>query len=708
MKKLSIVLAVLALAACDHYEPIPVSPDNGDRIGILITGWGEPKGYDHDFRLGLWRAQVGLRKTSPDQKCTEHFAGTWPYVTQVGLVPFAVGHPVERLEAAYDAMGIYRLRGDGDYESIVDPSVILKAADIPDVDGMIQPVTESDFWPSRSIGPIDPRDGAELLPDTFQIGMASRKPGDNPLAFPNGISDFDEQRIAASMVDMKFMYEWMLPRPNIADRKMDEKTREVLHELFGDQIEIRFGAYSKTPGITELEDDVAVEFVNAGFKQLILTRETTDNNQYANQFMTFGNVWHRLCTEGLHRRAAIKQTRQVGRTPEYNTALNNILGRHLGYHPKGSEVTLIYTTYGMPFPGSNDKGPFAVAHPLAAETYHENAYLNYQSYKRYAQAAFGDDWELVFNHRGQSGDDRTASYYAYAMFPTQFYGQPDDPLRYPTIRENIDKAKADGRKQIIVLLSHWNYNNTDNMLGMRNINQIPFNSRWDRRLQKFWRGWCERVDSFEEVPCDEDGIVRLTITETFDNEADAFGIAYGQRIRGTVEQFGLLPDGVEIVTSDEISVEDGGRLKVTDGELAGVELVIAPDPEPGKPESFRWNNYEAFVSPDKLYTSAWFDFDAYIATQPVAEALSAALVGPPVLIGPYRTIVNAPARVTLPYDPTQMPDGSTVQPMIYNDVNQDWDPVYDVAGGAATTVAEETVSFDTQVLGLFGLRRATP
>ncbi|WP_101758967.1 hypothetical protein [Oceanicoccus sp. KOV_DT_Chl] len=707
--KTFLAIAMSSLLACQHPqtetpEPLAFSADNAGKVAVVITGWGETKGFDKEFRMGLGRAQNGERQITKDQACSENFVGKFPFRSQMGLVPFALAYPVKGVEAAYDSLGLYTKQGD-EYVSIIDSTVRLKASEIPAVDGIIKSITESTFFPGRSVGAIDPRDGRELLPGMYQIGETSRKPGLNPLALPNGISDFDEIRMASSIADMHFMYEDMTPRPNVADDHMTEVAIDVVKDYFGDRVDLRFGAYSATPGLTRTEEDVTMDFYQAGYRQFILTRETTDNNHYANNFMTRGIIEKRLCNEGVLDQVTIKQTRQVGRTPEYNTALLEILRPHLEKRKKGEEIAIIYTTYGMPFPGSNDRGPFAVAHPFAADVYHENAFLNHLSFKRYAMDEFGKDYQLRFNHKGKDGDLRTDSYHAYAMFPSSFYGKPNDPLRFPTIRENIDRAKKAGEKEIIVLLSHWNYNNTDNMLGMRKLNNIPFNSREDVANQKYWQQWCEAEESFQPVACDSENAISLSFTEVFDPQATEFGIGYGNRIRGTVEQFGLLPEGVEVLARGDVSELNGGEVAVTEGVHSGVKLVVAADPEPNKPESFNWKNYEAFVDPAKPFVSAWFDFEAYIATQPVDSSLTKELLSAPVLLGPYRTIVNKPARLTLAFNPEQL-ESRKIQPVIYNEVSKNWDPVYDVAGGEAATIdfAKGTISFDVQVLGLFALK----
>ena len=72
----------------------------------------------------------------------------------------------------------------------------------------------------------------------------------------------------------------------------------MLVEAFGDRIDVRFGFYGEAPGFTKLAWDVAEEFANEGFTKMLLARETTDSNNYANEFMTGNYVKERLCEVG--------------------------------------------------------------------------------------------------------------------------------------------------------------------------------------------------------------------------------------------------------------------------------------------------------------------------------------------------------------------------------------------------------------------------
>lgn len=705
----SVLLCSMLLGSCGAPDQTPPVTDNKDRVAVVITGWGEPKGWDYDFRLAIsGDARIGEATAYPGQACTENHQGRWPFASQIGLLPHAVAFKLPILGAAWDSMGVYRLSESGaEWVSIVDDQVRIPVSEVADVEGMITPMSRSRQLPERSLGGMDPRSGEDYLAGIYQIGQPSRERGRNPLALPNGLSDVVELGLAASIMDMGFMYEDQTPRANQADEAMTEVTMATLQQLFGDRVVARFGAYAATPGVHLNQQDVALDFVERGFTKLVLTRETTDNNQYANDFMTRGWIDKALCKAGYRNAVDIAQTRQVGRTPEYNRALLNVLRPHLQRRQTGSSVALVYTTYGMPFPGNSPAGPFAQVHPLAQEPYHENAYLNYQSFKRYAVDEFSDDYTLLFNRGVANSDLRTDSYFAYAMFPSRFYGAADDPLRFPTVRETIDQAKRDGRDDIIVLLSHWNYSNTDNMLAIRKLNQIPYNTRSDMREQTYWVDWCELADAVEPVACDQPGAIRLTFSDVFDRQAEAFGVGYGQRIRGTVERFGVMPEGVVATASAPVSVLNGGLVEVSTGPLAGAGLHVASDPRPGLPEDNEFDDYEVFVDPAQPFISAWFDFDAYIAESLVlapAEAL-----GPAVLVGPYRTLVNQPARVTLPLFAAQQ-SADAVQPIIYNDATGNWDKVYPVSGGQASTLDTDgsRFSFDTQVFGSFALIPAGP
>ena len=133
-------------------------------------------------------------------------------------------------------------------------------------------------------------------------------------------------------------------------------------------------------------------------------------------------------------------------------------------------------------------------------------------------------------------------------------------------------------------------------------------------------------------------------------------------------------------------------------------LLVRPDRHPGKPESFTSVSYETFNDPARNLVGAWDDFDPYIAAATVnLEPLEARarVVSEPILFGPYRTLFNQPARITVPVRAGESPDNAV--PFIFNEATQDWDPVYPVPGGQAPRRQGNGISFNVQVLGIFVL-----
>ena len=247
------------------------------------------------------------------------------------------------------------------------------------------------------------------------------------------------------------------------------------------------------------------------------------------------------------------------------------------------------------------------------------------------------------------------------------------------------------------------------------MQQIPLNTRTDLRQGKRWVEWCERVDAPKPVDCDpaDSSIVRLQYSETFDAWGREFSIGYANNVRTAIERFGVFPVGMNlsIVARGAIDREGGGIVEVKSGDLRGAKLVIAKDLHPGEPESFDSKNYRAFRDPSDNLVSAWDSFEAYIGSQAVpaqhlrdhGEAVSTA-----VLVGPYRTIVNRPATITLPIAGKRKlaaREIARLRAFIYNEASLGWDPVFVPAGSAPLRydAKTRTASFDTQVLGVFAL-----
>lgn len=709
-------LSCLVAMPCAAESTASTASRNADRIAVLMTDWAEPQGLDPLYRRSVLNRSFGASAATLDAPCTEEFVGSPPFRQQLGLIPFALGFKTRGVEGAFDSMGLYRLSADGlHWVSIYDPSVKLAVKDVPQTPGLITAAKDMKNPQQRSFWALDPRDGTNYLEGVVMIGSMPRGPGPNPLAMPNGIRDADEISIASGITDFSILHDDLSPRLSPMTEEVERTTERVLHRLFGDQIDVRFGAYSPVTGLTRFEEDVALDFAREGFRKMVLSRETTDNNNYANNFMTRGYVQRALCLAGFRDTFTYQQARQVGRTPEYNLALLHVAKKHLDRIPRGAEVAVLYTTYGLPFPDRQGPGPFSAPHPWSKEVYHENAYNNYVSFKRYLEAYFGDRYALRFNPPGKAGDVRLDNYYSYGLSQPQDFTSADPQNRFRTLRENIDLAKRDGRREILVLLSHWYYDGRDPLLAIRKMQQIPLNTRTDLRQGKRWVEWCERLDSPTPVECDasDPSKVRLQYSETFDAWGREFSIGYANNIRTAIERFGVFPVStrLSIAVRGPIDREGGGVVEVKSGDLRGAKLVIAKDAHPGEPEAFDAKNYRAFRDPADNLVSAWDSFEAYIGTQHVpVEALRdhGEAVSTAVLMGPYRTIVNRPATITLPIAGKRKLSAEELprlRAFIYNEASLGWDPVFVPAGGGALRYDPKTrtASFDTQVLGVFAL-----
>lgn len=693
-------------------------PPPAERIAVLITDWAEPEGLDPLYRKEVVKRSFGSSSANPADPCTQRFVGAPPFRQQLGLLPFAVGFEVKGLEGVHDSMGLYRRSADGkQYVAIADPSVVIEASSLPDTPGLITAAKDMKKPLQRSFWAIDPRDGTNYLEDVVMIGAPARGPGPNPLARPNGLRDADELSMGAAITDMSILYEDLTPRLNRGTVAVTKTTHDTLHGLFGDLVDVREGAYAPTTGLTRSQDEVALEFAREGFRRMVVTRETTDNNNYANNFMSRGYVEYALCKAGIGEDMQYQQSRQVGRTPEYNHALLQVAGRLFDHVKPGSEVAVLYTTYGLPFPDRAAQGPFSAPHPWSKEVYHENAYNNYVAFKRYLEAYYGDTYSLQFNPKGRGGDARLDNYYSYGLAQPGDFTAADASNRFRTLRENIDLAKQEGRREIMVVLSHWYYNARDILIAVRTLQQVPLNTRADFRDGKYWVDWCEKVDSSEPVACDakDPSIVHLQYSEAFDDWAREFGVGYAHVIRGAVERFGVLPVATQpkILARGPIDREAGGQVGLGEGALRGARVVVAKDAHPGEPESFDGTKYRAFTDPADNLVSAWDDFEAYIGTQQVPLdrlGKQGRVVSPAVLFGPYRTIVNRPASFTLPVKLARGTDPANLRAFVYNEVREDWDPVFTPAGSAPLQYDAKagTASFDTQVFGVFAIAAVKP
>jgi hypothetical protein len=728
------VALALGLFASNRVSAQSGRSANADRIAVLVTDWGTPEGFSPNYYYNIgYRSRTGMAQTRPDEPCTEGFVGTFPFRSQIGVYPFAIAFPVKGLERPYDSFGIYRRSPDGArFLNIVDPA---KTLDVAGVDPrLITPI--KDVPPNergRTVFKPDTRDGRDHLKDVVQIAQ------------PNGVQDEKELDVAYWQRVVGILTPGVSTDLNPMTRNLDASLHAYLKDAFGDLVETRTGMYEAIEGKSRREEDVAVDFAKEGFRRMVITRETTDNNNYANMFATRSWIDYGLCQAGFKDQIRIEQIKQVGRTPEYNTMLMKNLERYLSKFKAGSEVSIVYVTYGLPWPGGNPSaGPFSAPHPWIAEVYHENAFNNFLAFKRKAEATFGKRWKLNFNKSGGMGgpDARTRSLYAYGIFPSSYYGDSADPLRFPTIRETLEHAiRVDGRKQIVLMPSHWYYNGLDTSLAIRDINDLPLNTAEEMKRGEFAVWWCESYRAAgqyaqrrsEPAAACEGSESRIVLTEAFDDFESDFFTGYNNRIRGGIERYGRRPGfGIEVAATGAISKRDGGLVSVKTGPLAGASLLVRKDAHPEAPQGYTWakayklgaERVPAYTEPDAIrpfnefarlqdhLESAWGDFEAFIGTQALIAAAPrtplprvAAAVSPAVLVGPYRTLVNQPAEVTLPFDRTRVRNPRRIQPMIFNEVTKSFEPVLGVPGGSPprVDVGAGRVSFDTQVFGIFVL-----
>ena len=736
----AVASALVGAGACAE-ETYPAAPPasatpKDQRVTLILTNWYTPQSYDRVyFDELLARIAGGKQVTSPDEPCTQWHAGKFPYLMEIGNTPYAAAYKVPGFEKVWDGYGIYELSKDGrTYVNVLEPTNTLSAAELGDTKVTALSEIKSNQR-GRLYGP-DPRNGVDHLAGLYRIDR------------PNGIHDMREQDIAYYRRIMGMMGWQADAKPELRPAWIHNINfvRDYLQLNFGDAVTSRVGAYATLPGIAQNAGNAAVSAAKEGYRNLLLAKTITDQSVTANEFWDRNLVNQGLCRAGYDvADFDIQQIRQVGRTPEYNLVVSKVVKRHIERIPKGSEVTVIYATYGALWPGSNpDAGPMSPPQPNTRNTYHENAFLNFRSLREYLAHRFdvanGGAWRLNFSKSGGSGapDSRTRTLFSYALTEHERLGSEDDPLRFSTVREDLERViRLDGRNEIIIVLSHWEVASRDTAISIRELNQLPFNSIEEMKNEIYSISWCERYTGpgqFEQYRepaggCPKD-FSRIQLTETFDDFMDDYSVGFANRIRGGVERYGIFPDlGIRIAARGPVTRAGGGVVAVSGGPLAGARLEVPADPRPGEPDNYTWakafraatdknpntapdairpiNNYEKMGD---YLDAAKDDFTAYVGTQAKADPKTKLrahprAASPTVYVGPYRTLFNAPATVTLPYDPARVRDPAKLVPSIYNEASRDYEPVYAVPAGQPPRVdaARHTVSFDVQVLGNFVL-----
>ncbi len=676
-------------AATDNSTPIE------EKVGILITAWGLPDGENHDYYLSLADQAIGYKTEYEGQPCRAEFSvGPFPYQSSMNIQPFHVLFEVTEpdLTTAYDGSGIYKLV-DGIYESLHPDGGSVLSEDLPD--GIpVTPLKEVRDTNGDLSYLLDPNTGEDHLAGYYRIG----DPRADPRApFPNGVSDFIEAHPARAVRNYAVtggpsdpVEAAKQPPENLLSEAVVE---DLLEAAFGDKIDVRHGYYGWVPDVTKHMADVAEEFGEEGFTKLLLTRETTDNNRFANVLSTGNSCRQRLCEIGVLDDMTIHQTRQVGRTPEFN-AMNVInLRPFIEAYPKGSRIGILYVTRGLPWANETPIDNVAFHgryHPWSNEIYHDNAYLNYLSFKKALIKEFGDDYNLVFSKGLVDSDLRDENFYSYSMD----WNEP-----FNSTREAVQMAKTAGLDKLIVLPAHWNYDNLDSFLHTRERNGLPVNPKSDLDANIFDMVYCEDAAD-NETACDSpDAVAEITLAPAYSDLAEEFGVAYYVRLLGGLERFGLYPGDIQFGDNATAAITklEGGTVEITDtsSDVAGAKIVIPADPYPNQPESFTPDTAIPILDPTDTNDCMWEDMNILIAERLIPPDMdNGTPLGPAVQFGPYRALFNRDVTITIPYD-TEKAGSDIISPYIYNHVTESWDELQ------ADSYSNGLLSFKTQCLGLF-------
>ena len=307
--------------------------------------------------------------------------------------------------------------------------------------------------------------------------------------------------------------------------------------------------------------------------------------------------------------------------------------------------------------------------------------------------------------------------------------------KFQKIDEINDTVISEKKEEVIIQLSHWGYSYWILIINMREALNIPLNSLEEIRQEEYRMTWCEKhhgPGDYEQTKAINhqcpDGFTRLQLTEAFEDFNEDLAVNYMNRIRGGIERFGIFPNlDIEIAASGEISLLEGGEVKVSSGDLSGAELIINADPNPEKPNSYNWNNRwrpESHPSPNSGITavrpineymelsdyldSAKDNFTAVIGTQNKLSPTEMMPIHPnavseSIFFGPHRTTLNAPAVVTISYDKEKVKRPEMIRPYVFNVITEEYELLPRVRKEVGSFINRDnnTVSFESQILGQF-------
>ncbi len=108
--------------------------------------------------------------------------------------------------------------------------------------------------------------------------------------------------------------------------------------------------------------------------------------------------------------------------------------------------------------------------------------------------------------------------------------------------------------------------------------------------------------------------------------------------------------------------------------------------------------------------SAKDNFIAVIGTQEKASPSEQMPIHPnaiskTIFFGPYRTTLNVPALITIPYDKEKMTNPKNIRPIVYNELTQKFEYHPKVRNSYSNKIDQQngTYTFESQVLGQFAL-----
>jgi len=664
-----------------------------DRVAVLITSWGAPAGFNFEYAWAShsW-CRIGDRTQYPGQPCKEGHVGEFPYQSHLGFMPWGLTCEMPGGGLIYDNSGIYKLV-DGVYVPM-NPELPSMMPDMIPPTVPIIPVVEARSAMTGLLSwPPDPRDGKDQLAGWYKIG-------DSSAPFSNGCGDLYEQGPLGFLRRFGLLGGPTEPPDayleNIYVRQIGSYTKQMLEDSFGSRIDVRFGSYGRITGYTAHEIDTTEDFAKEGFRKLLISRETTDNNCYANNYMSGGYVREKLCELGVLNEMEIYQTRQVGRTPEFN-ALNIInMKPFIEQYPEGSTIGIVYVTRGLPWGVETSARAMGTQHPWEKEVYHENGFLNYLSWKRAMQKAFGGRYNLVFTKGGVESDLMQDNFFTYGMST-----EKELAGHFYSIRQALQWAKEDGIDKIIIAPCHWLYDNSDNLVNMREMNNLPLVPREDLEAGKFDITYCEDAEGNQTACTGAGSAAEITIAPSYSNLTQEFATSYYVVLRGTLERFGLYPGNAFIKPEQSVLVKklDGGTVSVTRqfSPIKGARIDIPPDPYPDRPEGFTFATAVPVNDPNDTMDCLWEDTVITIGRQLGAPVMkSARPAGPAVHFGPYRNFFNRDVTISIPYA-KNMAGSGMVGAYIYNHLTTDWDEV----DNAVVDAEQGLLTFKTQVLGLF-------